>query len=464
MAVTHYIQGKDVVLSFYKGGGYMPFLCAKDMTIAVTTDEIETKTVGDGFWKKYAYKELSYTVSLNSILRFDDTNVCGWDLLDLQVNFLKAQFKMSFVDAENTARRYLSGNCLVKTSSITNTVNDVVQDTFELIGDGALGIAQSTIGCNATIGTVEISLFEPTTHLWNIDYSGLSANTVRIDYTIDGGAPLSIFPTSTSGTVQQHLPTPGVHTLAFTPYCDNGDAGTLLTKTVITSPSVPGTVQSASPTGICGGSPTALYGTFAPGNILFTNAGMSSPITSSTYIIRGVNIFNLDPATGEIGTDTGLTCGSPISSDMYQLDNSTGSICGQTPTRLYGTFAPGNVLFTDAGMTTPVTTFTLVLHGIQIFALDASTGIIGAYTGFDCGSATPTDYVLGNLPSICLSPSATYYLNTIFGIGEIIYTDGALTMALTGYSQFVLGGSGGEIFNIDPATGEILSATGVFCP
>lgn len=63
---------------------------------------------------------------------------------------------------------------------------------------------------------------------------------------------------------------------------------------------------------ICFLAPTVLYSddALAPGVIMYVDSALSVPLTGKNYIVSvdGGDIYNIDNATGEVGTSTGQNC------------------------------------------------------------------------------------------------------------------------------------------------------------
>jgi hypothetical protein len=128
-------------------------------------------------------------------------------------------------------------------------------------------------------------------------------------------------------------------------------------------------------------------------------------------------------------------------------------------------FGIGVTLYTNSGLSTPVTGFAFVapITTGAVYALNTGTGVVGALTGNTCSSGTQGTYILGNSTgSICSNAAGTYYTNGAFAVGGILYVDSALTTPVTG-SSFVVNVATGHIFNLNSATGAIGSDTGLAC-
>ena len=91
--------------------------------------------------------------------------------------------------------------------------------------------------------------------------------------------------------------------------------------------------------------------------------------------------------------------------------------------------------------TTSTTTTTTVSFSADLFG-----------AGFSSGSACSS---LGNLP-------LTLYFTGTFMVGTVLYTDYGLTSPLTGYSYIAWDGNS-MVYNVNPATGQIISSTGITC-
>jgi hypothetical protein len=150
------------------------------------------------------------------------------------------------------------------------------------------------------------------------------------------------------------------------------------------------------------------------------------------------------------------------------LDNSIYAICGDSPVLVYSAvpFGPSASLFTNVGLTTPVTGYTLVAQsaaGSAIYTLNTLTGVVGSATGNTCGTGTPGSYILGNSTgSICSAGSTTLYTNGAFAVGGVLYLDSALTTPVTGYA-YVVQNATNIIYNLNSGTGTVGSSTGLSC-
>lgn len=141
---------------------------------------------------------------------------------------------------------------------------------------------------------------------------------------------------------------------------------------------------------ICGNSPITLYSSvpFAVGVTMYQDAGLTLPKTGFLFISDSTGtIYNLNSATGVVGSSTGSNCSSGTPG-TYQLGNAIPAVCSASPVTLYtnGSFAPGLILYTDVALTHPVTGNVYVVNTTNnhIFNLNSTTGLIGSDTGTLC--------------------------------------------------------------------------------
>ena len=99
-----------------------------------------------------------------------------------------------------------------------------------------------------------------------------------------------------------------------------------------------------------------------------------------------VNLYGTDvPITTTSTTTTTTTSSGGIAITTTDLGNSTAAVCAATPgvTRYTttGTIAPGLILYTNSGLTTPQTGYSYVANDANglIYNLNPVTGLIGTF-------------------------------------------------------------------------------------
>lgn len=202
---------------------------------------------------------------------------------------------------------------------------------------------------------------------------------------------------------------------------------------------------------------------FPNGNISGTSPYQITGLAQGTmYDIWIQNNCGGNGFISQITTPTGT-----VFTRNYLLANQIYNVCAASPTTLYSNqpLGAGVTMYTNVGLTTPVTGFLFITNatGGEIFGLNTSTGLVGADTGLACNSGVAGTYILGNSTgSICGGTTITLYTNGAFGVGGILYVDSALTIPQTG-SSFVVNNGTGVIYNLNSSTGAIGASTGLTC-
>ena len=194
---------------------------------------------------------------------------------------------------------------------------------------------------------------------------------------------------------------------------------------------------------------------------------------SPPYLISGLDagyIYDLRITNncGGVGFTMQVTIPSAaVYSGAYSVENSLYLICGKAEVIFY-TATPfgsvGQVIFTDSGLTTPLTGYTYIVGSDnQIWEINPLTGQLVINTGNTCDTGVANVILVGNnTGTICGANIATGYTNGAFTPGGVIYSDSSLTTPLTGYS-YVVNTANNAIYNLNSTTGIIGSATGLNC-
>jgi hypothetical protein len=151
----------------------------------------------------------------------------------------------------------------------------------------------------------------------------------------------------------------------------------------------------------------------------------------------------------------------------YIVGNTLSTVCAGAPVTLFtnGAFGVGQTLYSDIILLTPETGFTFVVNTAtnHVFALNTSTGVVGADTGVICGSGTAGVYKTSStLTNVCSQAATTLYTSGSFAVGKTLYTDINLTTAKTG-AIYVVTTSDNHIYNLNSTTGVIGADTGNIC-
>ena len=154
-------------------------------------------------------------------------------------------------------------------------------------------------------------------------------------------------------------------------------------------------------------------------------------------------------------------------SGSYIRGNTLYLLCAEATMTLYtgSPFAIGVVLYTNSGLTIPMTGYSYVVDNNtgDIYTVNSSTGEVLSNTGNTCNTGVSNSVILSNSTSaICGAYPVTRYTNGPFAVGGILYSDASLTTPVTGYS-YVLNLANGHIYNLNSITGVIGVDTALTC-
>lgn len=317
------IQGTDAVLSFYKND-FLPYMCAENITINIVADKIETKTLGDGVWKKYTYQELQFTISLSGLLVFDTVNWTGWDFLDNQINFSHVTCRASFTDNQGNVRS-VQGDVMVENSSFKISAVDLVKQDIQLQGNGALMVFDGLIPCDTIINTITVTGQTAVDGIAHIAYT-FSGDVQQVKYRVDDTGDYIY------SSVGSAIAIPGLalgsHDIEIVPICQNGYEGTglfqtftmtqsLTCATVITNITITGTSAQAVYTGTAPNMKYRIDGGVWINALITASISVALPVGSHTIEMVPI-CSNGALGTGFVKTFT-ISSSSFFSTINYQL-------------------------------------------------------------------------------------------------------------------------------------------------
>lgn len=223
------VLASDVTMLIYKDGDYRPFVCATDLSIDTTMEIKQVRTIGDGKWKKPRGQSLSYTISLSGIITLVGGDPTAFYVLEFMRQMIPLSFRILFDDPVNNLQKIIEGIALPVSGSLPSGAEGFANCQFEMQGDGEYVITDSLVTCTATIDQVVVS---PDTSEGapagriSFNYTGASSNTIRIEYSIDGGGRETVFNEGApNGVVFVTGNYTGTHELTLYPICEDGAEG-----------------------------------------------------------------------------------------------------------------------------------------------------------------------------------------------------------------------------------------------
>lgn len=131
------VQANKCVIQARIFGEFTTVLCAKRISVDVTTGIQEITNEVDGFFKSFDYKDLEYTITLESVhLMQDGSTPVAFDFLDRQLQFLETDIRIIF-RGQNSGLKVFTGNVIVNRGNSEMAANELAGSTIELLGSGA---------------------------------------------------------------------------------------------------------------------------------------------------------------------------------------------------------------------------------------------------------------------------------------------------------------------------------------
>lgn len=219
------IQGKDAVLSFDNGNGFVPAVCTESVAIAIDTDTVESRTVGDGDWKKPVPQINGFSMTLSGVMVFDNgdgnNSFKFWDILQNQSLLLTMPFRLTFTDAAGNIKS-MQGVVLIKGSNINGTVGQVVKGSFQLLGQGKPLMFDGIVPCPTSITAIAVAGQTSSDGTVTITYT-YTGDVYQVKYRFDNTGSYAI------AIVGTPIVVPGLsinrHTVEVIPICLNGYSG-----------------------------------------------------------------------------------------------------------------------------------------------------------------------------------------------------------------------------------------------
>lgn len=224
------ILGSNAILRIYKNYAYRDFLCATDISIEFNTELKATKTIGDGVWKRYKPQNLGYSITLNGLMKLNETDAVAFDLFADQLAFTEVLFRMTFEDTSSNVKA-IFGTAIIETTSINGPSEGFVTESFRMMGVGEPDIFDTKTPCTASFSATISAYTGEGPYNYQINISSATASTQYIDVSINGGArSRTTWGGASSGVIYLNLPS-GANTIKAIPICTNGYEGTIVTLT-----------------------------------------------------------------------------------------------------------------------------------------------------------------------------------------------------------------------------------------
>lgn len=210
------------------------------------------RTRGDGQWKKYTYQDVNFSITLAGLLKFDDENFSGWEMLNNQLGFATLLCRISFEDDDDNIMT-VQGEVMIETSTLGIAQGNLVKNDFQLQGNGSLIVFEGLVPCPTVVTAITVNGQEATDGTISVTYV-YTGEAYQIMYRIDNTGDYVY------ALADETLTVPGLsvgqHSVEIIPVCVNGYQGTgmmqafQVTKAQTCSSSVTGFTIHEPATGI----------------------------------------------------------------------------------------------------------------------------------------------------------------------------------------------------------------------
>jgi len=130
------IQSNDCLFQVKIGDDFVSVACGKSFTVTINTDEKETTTVGDGQFKTFDYKVLSYTANLNGGMRIPDAlTTTIFDFVEFQKGFIPIEFRAVWIDPAG-GTRFFQGVGIIKSTNMVASASQLADGSVDILGSG----------------------------------------------------------------------------------------------------------------------------------------------------------------------------------------------------------------------------------------------------------------------------------------------------------------------------------------
>lgn len=138
--MANVVKGKDVILYFFNGTIYKPIACAKDATITITADYLETAPATNTRSRTYVANRLSGSISGSGLTKVvgDAGQATIFDALLLQLAGTPLTVKYNVTDGTNT--KYFEVNTIVEEITLTTQSIGFATYNFKLLINGNINL------------------------------------------------------------------------------------------------------------------------------------------------------------------------------------------------------------------------------------------------------------------------------------------------------------------------------------
>jgi len=132
------VKGKNVVLTAYFNGAYIPYACAQEVVINEDVEYLLSTTVGDGKTPRYKYRSFKNNVTLSGLTFLQKAgHFVILDLFTETVRETGIDIRILFT-AEDGTTQLLGGNVVIPRKGITSAAEGFSKASFDMLVNGSL--------------------------------------------------------------------------------------------------------------------------------------------------------------------------------------------------------------------------------------------------------------------------------------------------------------------------------------
>ena len=251
----------------------------------------------DGHWKKFTYQDATFAITLSGLMKFDNANFTGWDMLNNLFNFNHVLARCSFND-ENGNVKTVQGYVMIETGTLGISQGALVKNDFNLQGHGKLDMFDGLVPCPTLITGITVNGQENSDGVVHVSYT-YAGEAYQVKYRIDNTGDYIY------ALADLTIDVPGLsvssHSIEIIPVCVNGYEGTGMTVNFVVTQAM--TCSSAITGMIIHTSNSSKYSSLTTNTTVSQDSSSDyiSPVltggaTTYMYAWDGSNIFTTVPA------------------------------------------------------------------------------------------------------------------------------------------------------------------------
>lgn len=150
------VRGRNVLAEIKRpaDSDFLPVLCATDVNMGITAENIETTTVSSGRGITRKTRRIDWSGSITGILKFlddSDTGLSAFDLISPTTILAGYELRLTFSDSSGN-EAVLQGDVVLDTSNFSGPQEDYADMEFNFLGNGLYALSINGVSVQRGIG------------------------------------------------------------------------------------------------------------------------------------------------------------------------------------------------------------------------------------------------------------------------------------------------------------------------